>query len=360
MATVSARPRSSPSRATDPLLSILREISVPQAVLDEARRRRDLVLTIACEHDIARARFSSGSVAYGVTNSPLEDADGGIKVNRRLAIGREFGPDAVGGHRPEALMEAFADFIVQRLRRRGYPSATVNTSGNRALKFEFHEPVDFDELQAVDPYVDFIIGVARQDGGLWIPNKRLALGWDVADPAHHLYVMNRRDSKELRVHRAHVIRLSKRTVKRDKTRGRTPVVCPWNLCALALEIVDDVTVPLPEALAHFLTAAAIDIRARTTPDPSPVVEPIGLPEGISRHAAADRLSEMAQFAWQAATAPTEAAARNAYGNLYGPELAAIRDREAAATNKRLAQGLPAIAAAAASNKHKRTSSDGGA
>src|ERR1700733_5176231 len=108
--------RSAGSSSAVPVLrSILEEISVPLDVLKEARVRRDLVLSIALAHAAARARYSSGSVAYGTTNSPLEDADGGIKINRRLQDLREFGPDAPsGGLRPEGLMEHFGLYVVER------------------------------------------------------------------------------------------------------------------------------------------------------------------------------------------------------------------------------------------------------
>jgi hypothetical protein len=53
---------------------ILYEVSVQMALLEEARRRRDRVLTIAEEHDAARdgADFASGSVAHGTANRSLE------------------------------------------------------------------------------------------------------------------------------------------------------------------------------------------------------------------------------------------------------------------------------------------------
>jgi len=67
------------SSGSSVLRSILDEISVPMAVLKEARARRDRVLSIAYGHYAVRARYSSGSVAYGPANRPLEDADGGVK-----------------------------------------------------------------------------------------------------------------------------------------------------------------------------------------------------------------------------------------------------------------------------------------
>jgi hypothetical protein len=354
MSTAPVRLAGSSSPAAPVLRSILEEISVPLDVLKEARARRDLVLSIAAAHQAARARYSSGSVAYGTTNSPLEDADGGIKINRRLHDLREFGPDAPsGGLRPEGLMEHFGLHVVERLRRRGYPDATVDYTGKRAVKFYFHTPVEIDKFGEIDPYIDFIIGLARTEGsGLWIPNCELESGWDIADPEHHLEVMNRRPSIELRVHRAHVIRLAKRAVKRDQI----VVICSWNISALAVELITDTDLPLPDALAAFFAAASKDIARRLTPDPSPVVDPIDLPDGITQMMTAARLAEMAEHAREAATARSEAGARAAYAKLYGPEIDAIRERLARSADRRLAAGLSL--APIASTAHKGTRSDG--
>jgi hypothetical protein len=63
MATTDTRPTGSASAADAALADILDEIGVPRPVLTEARNRRDLVLDIAMEHEAARARYVSGSVA---------------------------------------------------------------------------------------------------------------------------------------------------------------------------------------------------------------------------------------------------------------------------------------------------------
>lgn len=356
-ATASAR--ESGSAAADSVLNaILDEISVPMSVLREARARRDRVLAIARNHPSVKARYSSGSVAYGTANSPLEDADGGIKIDRRLPDMREFGPDANEGLGPSVLMNHFANYIVERLRAGDYPDATADTTGKRAVKFSCHAPVDISELgEEIDPYVDFIIGLARVGGsGLWIPNRALECGWDIADPEHHLEVMNRRPSAELRSHRAHVIRLAKRAIKRDaKTRG-VAVLCSWNVSALAIELIDDPDCGLPDALADLFLGASADIARRLTTDPSPAVDPIDLPDGISHQIASERLAEMAEHAQEAAAARSKQAARIAYGKLYGPEVDAIREREAQSFDRRAAAG--ASLAPLASDFHKPTRSHG--
>jgi len=339
------------------LRSILGEISVPMSVLREARARRDRVLAIARNHPSARARYSAGSVAYGTANSPLEDADGGIKINRRLADMREFGPDAPGGGLgPTELMQHYGGYVVERLRDGNYPGATVDITGKRAVKFSFHAPVDIDELgEQIDPYVDFIIGLARVDApGLWIPNRQLACGWDIADPEHHLEVMNHRPTLNLRSHRAHVIRLAKRAIKRDEKSGGGAALCSWNVSALALELVRDTELALPEALAAFFAGASADIARRLTPDPSPAVDPIQLPEGVSREAAAQRLGEMAAHAQEAAEATSTPGVRIAYAKLYGPEITAIREREARIADRRAAAGVSLAPVVSAFHKPTRS------
>ena len=69
--------------------------------------------------------------------------------------------------------------------------------------------------------------------------------------------MNRRPSPELRVHRAHVIRLAKRAVKRD----RIVVMCSWNISALAVELITDTELPLPERAGSVLRRSRQGHRA---------------------------------------------------------------------------------------------------
>lgn len=332
------------------LQEILKGIAVPLLVLAEAKRRRDLVLTIAMEHTAARARYVSGSVAHGVHNKPLEDADCGVLIDRRYEEFRAFGPDAEGtGRGPEAFIQLFVEFITPRLRARGYHNAQVNLDGNRAIKFEFNETVDIDDWGPVDPYVDLIVGLARADGrGLWIPNRRLN-SWDAADPQHHTWLMTERDKKALRVHRAHVIRLAKRAVKRDEViPGRVKVMCSWNLSALALEHVTEIR-PIGEALAAFLADAASAVQIALTEDPSPVVErAISLPDGVTQAFAAERLYEMSDIIASAAGMASTAGARAELEQLYGVEITAIRESQKNVLNNAFRTSDAAAAASALS------------
>jgi hypothetical protein len=362
MATTSRRAPASAAPADDALGEILREIGVPRPILDEAKRRRDLVLAIAMEHEAARAAYVSGSVAHGTENKPLEDADGGVKVNRRFEAFRRFGPDAPdGGKGPEEFIQTFADYVLPRLRERGYPKATVDLTGNRPIKFEFNEPVDIDDWGPVDPYVDLIVGLTREAGGLWIPNRRRNW-WDAADPEHHTWLMTERDEKPLRVLRAHVLRLAKRAVKRDDVvAGRTKVMCSWNLSALALEIVDE-TKPLSAALMEYFAEASAAISQGLTEDPSPAVdEPIKLP-GVTTEMASLRLAEMAAVIEEARDALSPGGARIALQALYGDEIKEIRDRERKTINsgfdsRDAAKVASVLTVPAAANKITRSDGD---
>lgn len=332
----SAIPTAGSKSATDVVLGeILREIAVPSDVLQEAKKRRDLVLSIAVEHDAARESYVSGSVAHGTQNKPLEDADCGIKVDRRFHAFRTFGPDSDENHGPEKFIRTFSDFVTPKLRDQGYPNATVDLEGNRAIKFEFNEVVEIDDWGEVDPYVDLIVGLSRDKGGLWIPNRERA-SWDPGDPELHTELMTGRDRKPLRVHRAHLLRLAKRAVKRDdQIDGRSKVMYSWNLSALALRSVDEVQ-GLGAGLVELFAFSAESISQSLTDDPSPVVEePLKLPDGITNQMAAARLNEMSEVVRSAMEQTSEGDARRIVAGLYGEEIDSIRSRE----QKKLSTGL---------------------
>jgi hypothetical protein len=310
------------------LEQILREISVPADVLKEAKQRRNLVCQLARQHEAASHSYFSGSIAHGTHNSPLGDADCGVVIDRRKGF-RLFGPEAqVGQQGPEGLYQEFAAFIAPRLRRAGYPEATLDLTGKRAIKFEFNEPIEFDELGPVDPYVDLIAALRRDEEakGLWIPNR--ATGWwDPANPARHTWLMTERDEKSLSVFRTHVLRLGKRAVKRDGAApGRVQVLCSWNLSALGLDHISEKQ-PLAVGLAEFFSLSSRSISQGLTEDPAGVAGPIGLPDGSSCEMAAERLEAMAQIVWEAAGSRSEAGARATLEPLFGVELESIQRRE---------------------------------
>jgi hypothetical protein len=310
------------------LEQILREISVPMAVLEEAKRRRDYVREIAMHHPAARRTYNGGSVAQGTTNSPLTDADCGVVIDRSLPEFRAFGPDAgSGAEGPERFYQDFATFIAPRLRD-VYPDVELDLDGNRAIKFLFNDPIEFDELGIVDPYVDLIVALRRQEDhlGLWIPNRRNGW-WDPANPEKHTWLMTTRDPKTISVHRAHEVRLGKRALKREAAQpGRVQAVCSWNLSALSLDLILE-RKPLARGLAELLDGSATAISASLTEDPAGVAGPIALPDGMSQEAAAAKLAAMAASVWQAVYSRSEHGARASLQPLFGTELDAIRFRE---------------------------------
>jgi hypothetical protein len=118
----------------------------------------------------------------------------------------------------------------------------------RALLFEFHETLEFDGDLRTDPSVDLIVALERRDtAGLWIPNTERP-GWDPSHPHRHteLFVNSER---ELRVHRARVIRLAKVAVKND---GEHKVMCSFNI--EALHAPRDETLHLPSERMNFQEA----------------------------------------------------------------------------------------------------------
>jgi hypothetical protein len=340
------------SAADIALAQILEEISVPMPVLEEAKSRRNRILAIAEEHDAARdgAGFASGSVAHGTTNRPLEDADCGIKVNRRFEAFRAFGPDGDEDRGPEAFIRLFSEFILPRFRQQ-YPRAEVDLEGNRAIKFLCNETVQIDEWGPVDPYVELIVGLDRADGpGIWIPSRRRR-GWDAADPELHTELMTARGSKALRVLRAHTLRLAKRAVKRDAANGGMAVMYSWNLSALGYELVTE-TDPIGVTLWNFFRDAAVDIAEGLTEDPAPsVVEPIKLPDHVTREMAAARLEEMAAIVEGALGANTIAGARAHLAGLFGEEIKTILAREERKMNRGLRAGDASAVASALGVAH---------
>jgi hypothetical protein len=359
-------PPLTPNPGDQALEEILRHVAVPRDVLGEAKRRRNLVCELAMRHPAARGTWYSGSIAHGTHNSPLGDADCGVMVDRRSSEFRAYGPDAEGvGLGPEMFIQSFAAAILPHVRAAGYPEAEVDLSGNRASKFHVNDEVDFGQFGAVDPYVDLIVGLDRRNGpGIWIPNRRTN-GWDAAWPQKHTELMTERDPQVLVVHRAHLIRLGKRAIKRDGHEPRVPAMCSWNFSALALEHVEN-RVPLASGLAALFADASPSIGAGLTMDPAGVADPIALPEGMTNAESAQRLARMAAVMEGAADAGNLGEARRVLSALFGIEIDEIRARQQSVVrnsplNPALRSGnAPAIATAlGASELRKTTRSHGG-
>lgn len=308
---------SRPTAANAVIDGIRAQVAVRKDVLDAAKRRRDRVRELAYQHDAARATLRSGSVAHGTANAPLHDTDCGVVLDRRKFW--SYGPDG-GNLPPRPMMESFRDWIIPRLRRQ-YPRVSCDIT-KRALLFEFHETLEFDGDLRTDPSVDLIVALEPRDApGLWIPHTERP-GWDPSHPQRHteLFVNTERN---LRVHRARVIRLAKVAVKND---GERKVMCSFNLEALALELITE-TAPIASALAEFLLASAGEIAVSLTDDPARVSGPIKLPAEIMQAIASRRLGQLGQIVAASLSADSEAEARRILSAAFGPQIDDIREQE---------------------------------
>jgi hypothetical protein len=270
---------SEPDHAADVLEEIRGAISASDADLKETRTRRDLVLRAARGFGGALRTFKSGSVAHGTVNTPVDDGDGGVVLDRRVHT--DLGPDSKEDKGPCDIVEDVRRHVMAIVRET-YPDARSRLI-KRAILIRFHEPSSDD----VDPSVDLVVALTRKDAdGLWIPNRD-ADDWDASDPEEHTRLLTA-DAKSLRVHRARVIRLAKAAIKHDAT----PALISFNVEALALENITEVDT-LIVSLQHFFDTAASSVKVGLTDDPADVSGPIKLPEGMTRTRSAKRLRHFA-------------------------------------------------------------------
>lgn len=268
-----------PDHANDVLEEIRQEISASDDDLREARKRRDLVLKAAASFPGALRTFKSGSVAHGNVYNPVNDADGGVVLDRRVHV--ELGPDSSEGEGPEGIVGEVREHVMEIVRET-YPKARSRLI-KRAILIRFNGP----NTDGVDPSVDLVVALTRKDAaGLWIPNRDKD-DWDASHPEEHTRLLIG-DGKSLRVHRARVIRLAKAAIKRDST----PALISFNVEALALEYIAEVD-GLAESLERFFDKAASSIKAGLTDDPAGVSGKIKLPDGMTRERSAKRLRHFA-------------------------------------------------------------------
>jgi hypothetical protein len=264
-----------PDHANDVLAEVRHEISANDDDLRVARERRDLVLDAAASFPGALRTFKSGSVAHGNVNNPVNDADGGLVLDRRVYV--EPGPDSAEDEGPEDIINEVRDHVLPIVRET-YPKARSRLI-KRAILIRFNEP----NTGGVDPSVDLVVALTRKDAdGLWIPNRDKD-DWDASDPEEHTRLLTA-GGKRLRGHRARVIRLAKAAIKHDST----PALISFNVEALALEHITEVT-GLAESLQRFFDTAASSIKAGLTEDPAGVSGKIKLPDGMTRNRSAKRL-----------------------------------------------------------------------
>lgn len=255
------------------------EISANNDDLATARERRNAVQGVAQGYNGALRTFSSGSVAHGTVNNPVDDADCGVVLNR--VVHPTLGPDGADGDGPRMITESIRDHVMVKVREI-YPRAR-GTLIKRAILITFDEPDD----EGVDPSVDLVVALTRKDAeGLWIPNRE-ADDWDASHPEEHTRLLTG-DEKPLRVHRARVIRMAKAAIKHDTT----PALISFNVEALALSHITTVA-SLAVSLQLFFAKAASDIARGLTDDPAAISGTIKLPGGMTRERSAKRLRHFA-------------------------------------------------------------------
>jgi hypothetical protein len=271
-------------------------IAVPGEVLKEARERRDRIRGIVAEEFAVLRTFPSGSLAHGTQNDPLNDADAGVVLNRRVY--EELGPDGEG---PCQIVEEVRGVLRERLKE-DFPNVRFYTGGHRAIRINFMEPIE----PGADSFTaDLIVAIRREEGGLWIPDLDNE-EWDPSDPERHVELVVERN-KATGSHFARTLRLAKHANARH---GKT--IVSFNVMALGLEAIKKKT-SLPEGLALLLRHAADSLDKELTEDPAGVSGEIKL--NVSRHKdAAKRFKEMAELAEEALELDADGQAAQAQRN----------------------------------------------
>jgi Second Messenger Oligonucleotide or Dinucleotide Synthetase domain len=294
------------------------EISASDDDLREARFRRRLVLEAAEEFGVADT-FNSGSLAHATVNNPVNDADCGVVLDRRTHS--TLGPDSEDEEGPDAIMEAMRDKVMPIVRGT-YPDAEGRLI-KRAILVRFKE----ENENGIDPTVDLIVGLTRKDAdGIWIPNRNTG-SWDASDPKAHTKMLTA-EPKDLRVHRARVIRLAKTAIKSDST----PALISFNVEAIALEAIIEVK-GLVESLQLFFSKAATNIGEALTEDPAGVSGKIKPPEGMTRSQSSKRLRFFADKVQEAIDAEDREGAEVALAEVFPDQLPDVdRSTNEAAAN----------------------------
>ena len=256
-------------------------IAVPEDVLKEARKRRDEIRGIVEEEFDTLRTFGSGSLAHGTQNDPLNDADAGVVLDRR--VHEELGPDADG---PCQIVEEIRGVLRTRLKDE-YPNVRFYIGGHRAIRINFMEPIQpgGDNFTA-----DLIVAIRRDEGGLYIPDLDNDT-WDPSHPERHVELIVARN-KKTDSQFARILRLAKHA---NAHHGKT--IVSFNVAVLGLEAITE-KVSLPEGLALFLRHAADSLGKGLTEDPAGISGPIKV--NVSRRKdAAKKFKGLAELAEQA-------------------------------------------------------------
>ncbi len=249
------------SETASRLEDVEKRIGAEDAALKEARGRCRETLSICRGFGGVLGTYAAGSVAMGVVNAPVEDADCGIILDRRQYP--SLGPDGEGDT-PVQIVTELHDLVGPAIRET-WPEATVHDM-KRGITVRMHSALP----SGADPYIDVVVAMNRKDApGLWIPNLA-AKRWDASHPQRHVELVLA-GSRALRRARARVVRLAKAWNKQYTD----PALNSFNVVALALESVTT-SMPIDEALLAFFEHAASSLAIRRTEDPAGVSGPIKL------------------------------------------------------------------------------------
>lgn len=286
---------------------VRKKTAADDRVLREARDRRNLVAQSAMVIEGSLRWFRSGSVAHGMVNKPVSDADSGLVLDRRSYP--TLGPDGQN-EGPEEVIDELCELVGPKVREK-YPGAEVKRS-RRGLLVEFNAPLTAEE----DPSVDLIVTLTRKDAdGLWIPDREAHAergAWTPSHPERHAALFTY-GTQELRSVRARVVRMAKGWNNQQAEGERA--LSSFNIAALAWEYVDDSSEPLDEALVGWFRYAHGELDKSETEDPAGVSEPIRLllPKGE----VVKRLGEAADYLDEAlANEDDENKARDALSHVY--------------------------------------------
>jgi hypothetical protein len=264
---------------TDLLLDDVRaQLAPDDAVLKEARQRREITRDAAFAFPGAFRTFMSGSLAHKTANCPIHHRDQGLDADCGVVLDASYypdlGPDSDLGLGPRDILRQVLDHLRSRILL-GYPAATFRIT-KRAIYIEFNAPLPAGE----DPTVDLIVGLDRStQPGLWIPNTERDR-WDPSHPEKHTELLTA-EPKQLRLVRAHAIRLA----KAENKRTGDPILCSFNVEALGWMFIGP-GMSQAVALQALWERGAEDLAARLTPDPARVSAPIKVAD---QHLAVERL-----------------------------------------------------------------------
>jgi hypothetical protein len=323
-------------------------IAVDKKILSAARWRRNLVTGAAVGFNGARRAFASGSVAHGTVIHTVEDADGGVVLDRRRHS--DLGPDGLNTG-PASVVSEMAEFVHRELKADN-PTLEFEI-GRRAIKFTFNELV-----HGLDPYVDLIVGLERRDQpGLWIP-RLWEDRWDASHPEKHTQLFTTDAlADDPRVYRARLVRIGKAILKQEER----PVLSSFHMGALVLLYIGDVS-SLVEGLQRVFERGAADLAVGDTDDPARVSGPIKLE--VERSRVVTRLGGIAQALAEAiAHRDDERAARAALAKVFPSYIdppTGARKLEIASEMRRNLRGpayTAGFGATAAAGKKPRSSGD---